>query len=466
MKTLLIVDDHPIVLEGIQSVMSKNDFKVLKATTADQAIAIAEQVTGIDMYVVDLSLKEGTDGITLIDTLREKGFYRPTVVYTMHEELWNIAILMKTDVEGIVLKGDNINELVYAVKTVAEGNRYQSSAFDEKRKEALNTTGILSSKDIEILRRLSAGAGNREIASEMQISEKTVEYHRANILRKLRAKTMLEATKRAIALGIIYVSMVTAVMTPQPATAAETAPEAVDLGLSVDWADRNLGADTPLDAGDYYAFAETETKETYDWTTYIHCAGEIGTCHDLGTDNIAGTHYDPATLMLGDGWRMPTAAECEELVDACTFANAQYGDTCAVTFTSPDTGKHVILPLAGYMTGARLYTFNTEGAYMTGTCEFESYEDEWNDIGNIAMLMNGNMALVTYGSPQLGVTIRPVKEKASTSAAPSLSATPATVTQVYTVDGKSLGSSIESLPSRGIFIILMSDGRCKKIVKK
>lgn len=65
---------------------------------------------------------------------------------------------MKADVQGIVLKGDNINELVHAIQIVAEGGVYRSATFDEKRREVMQTNGILSTKDVEVLRRLSDGA--------------------------------------------------------------------------------------------------------------------------------------------------------------------------------------------------------------------------------------------------------------------------------------------------------------------
>lgn len=466
MKTLLVVDDHPIVLEGIQSVLSKNGFKVLKATTASQALALAEQVANIDMYVVDLSLVEGTDGLDLVETLRERGLYKPTVIYTMHEELWNISILMKADVEGIVLKGDNINELLFAIKSVADGERYVSAAFDEKRREALNTNGILSSKDIEILRRLSSGEGNKEIAADMQISEKTVEYHRANILRKLCAKTMLEATKRAIALGIIYVSVfIAAIILPFAAT-AQTAPSPIDLGLSVDWADRNLGAASETDCGSYISYGELAGKDRYDWENYSHCNGEIGTCHNLDTDNISGTAYDAATVTLGDGWRIPTAAECEELVSSCSRSLEVVGETNVVVFTAPN-GNRILLPFGGSKSGNKTVGLNREGVYATANCEFEYYpEYGWSDIGPLFMMMNSSKLFIDLGSAHLGINIRPVRSKDSSALPAPVIGADRAISGIYSLDGRELGTDPARLPSRGVYIIVYTDGTREKFLKK
>lgn len=72
-------------------------------------------------------------------------------------------------------------------------------------------------------------------------------------------------------------------------------PHAIDLGLpyGAKWACCNVGANTPEGYGGYYALGETEEKEIYNWSNYIHCDGNYNTCHNIGND-IAGTQYDVA----------------------------------------------------------------------------------------------------------------------------------------------------------------------------
>lgn len=86
----------------------------------------------------------------------------------------------------------------------------------------------------------------------------------------------------------------------------------VDLGLSVNWATKNLGAATSEDAGNYYAWGEIEPKATYTSENYIHNGANLGA-------NIGGTEYDAATKSLGEGWRMPTKEEVQELLDKCIW---------------------------------------------------------------------------------------------------------------------------------------------------
>lgn len=473
MKKLLVVDDHPIVLEGIHSVLARKGFKVLKASTAPQALSLAEHVGNIDIFVIDLSLVEGIDGLALIDELRAHGHDRPVVVYTMHEELWNISALMKADVQGIVLKGDNINELVHAIQIVAEGGVYRSATFDEKRREVMQTNGILSTKDVEVLRRLSDGAGNREIARAMDISEKAVEYHRSNILKKLCSRTMLEATRRAISLGIIYSLTLLLASAGISADDGVSRPEAVDLGVSVLWADRNLEASSPLDGGGCYAFGETSTKDTYNWETYVHCDGSMDTCHDFGLDHISGSAYDAAHVILGDGWRMPTSAEFKELIEHCTARMDTIGETMCTTFTAPD-GTSITFPWAGYMSESRILYGNRNGTYYLA--DFEFYVEDLSTLGipdcriispSYAAFNHAGVYLFDVGSVHLGMNIRPVRDRDSSAIDRPVVAPEdkAEITAIYSLDGRRLGTSAANL-APGIYIILYSDGNIVKTAKR
>ncbi|MCM1355861.1 MAG: response regulator transcription factor [Staphylococcus sp.] len=463
MTTLLIVDDHPIVLEGIKSVLARKGFKVLKASSPEEALMCAEHIGTIDLYVIDLSLNDGMDGLNLIEQLRSRGLGKPTVIYTMHEELWNISAIIKANVEGIVLKGDNTAELLLAIQTVAAGGTYRSNTFNERRQEVLKASGILSAKDIEVLRRLSSGESNREIATALGITEKSIEYHRSNILRKLSTKTMLEATRRAIALGIIY-TLALLVSIPQ-ALASE--PQPVDMGLSVIWADRNLMASTPGEAGDFYAFGETTAKEVYNWETYVHCDGDMFLCHDLGTENLIGTPYDAAARILGDGWRMPTSAEFSELLDSTELRVETIGTMNCVVLAS-DNGTALTFPLAGYMSEGNIVY---EGFYSTlYVADFAFETEDLSSIGipvcnlispTYAALLPESAMLLT-GSAHLGMNIRPVRDRATTSVSTPTATSPTTVTAIHTLTGAYAGTQTSSLTA-GVYIVSYSDGRRAKI---
>ena len=92
----------------------------------------------------------------------------------------------------------------------------------------------------------------------------------------------------------------------------------VDLGLSVYWCSCNVGAESPEEYGDYYAWGETKPKSSYRRENYSYYNTETETYTDIG-ENISGTEYDAATVNLGSDWKMPTKDEFQELLDNCTW---------------------------------------------------------------------------------------------------------------------------------------------------
>lgn len=93
---------------------------------------------------------------------------------------------------------------------------------------------------------------------------------------------------------------------------------AVDLGLRVKWAPYNIGANSPDELGDRFAWGETTPKKDYNWITYKYAKGSSDTFIPIGS-NISGTQYDAATANWGHNWRMPTIAEYNELINRCSF---------------------------------------------------------------------------------------------------------------------------------------------------
>ena len=140
-------------------------------------------------------------------------------------------------------------------------------------------------------------------------------------------------------------------------------PEAVDLGLSVKWATFNVGATSPEDYGDYFAWGETEPKEIYSWATYKWCEGTNKTmtkyCSDSNYGNNGFTDNkmeldlsdDAARANWGGNWRMPTDAELTELREQCTWTWTTQDGVNGYKVTSKKSGytdKSIFLPAAGY----------------------------------------------------------------------------------------------------------------------
>ena len=128
--------------------------------------------------------------------------------------------------------------------------------------------------------------------------------------------------------------------------------KAIDLGLSVKWAECNVGATKPEEYGGYYAWGETEEKSNYNWGTYKWCNGSKDTMTKYCTDSSYGTVDNKKTLDLeddvahvkwGGDWRMPTRAEWDELLNECTWTITRQNGVCVYKVTGPN-GNSIFLP--------------------------------------------------------------------------------------------------------------------------
>jgi len=152
--------------------------------------------------------------------------------------------------------------------------------------------------------------------------------------------------------------------------------EYVDLGLPSGtlWATCNVGATTPEDYGDYFAWGETQPKGTYDWSTYQYCMGSNNTltkyCNKAShgyngyTDNLTKLMPgdDAATVNWGSGWRMPTKEQWWELYQSTTNTWATQNGVKGRLFAASN-GNSIFLPAAGYRWGDELYLVGLHGSY-------------------------------------------------------------------------------------------------------
>ena len=156
--------------------------------------------------------------------------------------------------------------------------------------------------------------------------------------------------------------------------------EYVDLGLSVQWATCNIGAETMYDYGNYYAWGEIETKDTYTKESYSYYKkvdpqwGDYYIYQQLG--DISGkANYDVAAATWGEGWRMPTITEFEELFANCTmYPIKTENNVNGYMFVSKTNGNHIFFPAAGYKDGyeyahgvSDFYNKGTHGYYWSST---------------------------------------------------------------------------------------------------
>ena len=150
--------------------------------------------------------------------------------------------------------------------------------------------------------------------------------------------------------------------------------EAVDLGLSVKWANCNIGASTPEAVGTYYAWGETEAKKEYTPLTYKYYLGDL---NEDGNDDfeeyknignsISGTAYDVVSTKWGGAWRMPTKKELRELCLECSWEDSEINGVKGKLVTGPN-GNSIFLPCTKMYTGTLIPNGADElGVYLSAS---------------------------------------------------------------------------------------------------
>ncbi len=187
---------------------------------------------------------------------------------------------------------------------------------------------------------------------------------------------------------------------------------AVDLGLPSGtlWADRNVGADSPEDYGDYFAWGETSTKSTYNWSTYKWCRVSSDTMTKYCTDSSYGTvdnktvldlEDDAAYVNMGAEWRMPTYDEQEELSNNCTWTWTTQKGTKGYKVTGPN-GNSIFLPAAGYRYDSHLSYAGSNCDYWSASLH-ESFLDYACDL-----YFSSSRYYTSNSSRYIGRTVRAV----------------------------------------------------------
>lgn len=189
-------------------------------------------------------------------------------------------------------------------------------------------------------------------------------------------------------------------------TEGET-PVAVDLGLSVKWADRNVGATQPEQDGDFYAWGDTLVKRSYTKVTYLHNVNDQYL--DIST-NISASQWDISTRKFGGCWRMPTDEEMRELISNCKWTWGTKDGVQGYWVENTATYQKIFLPAAGY----REITYNkendTQGYYWTATPNGSATSSNAYRLGfsESGYKYSNNYETLFTSLRELGLTIRPV----------------------------------------------------------
>lgn len=203
MIKILIVDGHPIIQRGLAILLEKHpEFNVVGSVS--NGIEIFEFIRRypVDIVISEIDLPE-LNGITALRAIKKEHQNLKVIMFSHHpEEIYAISVL-KAGASAYISKSEKIETLEKAIKKVYEGNIYLSERmskhlkFDDTKKSINRLYKKLSVREVEVLRLLSSGKKNKEIARELNINEKTVSTYKSRLYKKLNVNNLVDLIEQA-----------------------------------------------------------------------------------------------------------------------------------------------------------------------------------------------------------------------------------------------------------------------------
>jgi len=205
MIRVLIVDDHPIVREGVTTVLDREqDIEVVAAAASIEEGLRRVTETGPDVVLLDLKLP-GTDGADSVASFA--GERRSVLVFTAYDSDEDVFRAIRGGARGYLLKGSPASEIARAIRQVHGGESYLSPRIATTLvKDVIRprgSSGALSPRERGVLRLVAAGLSNRQIGETLSISERTVKFHVTAIFNKLGADNRAQAVALAAERGLL-----------------------------------------------------------------------------------------------------------------------------------------------------------------------------------------------------------------------------------------------------------------------
>ncbi len=202
--TILLADDHAVVIEGLRRILDGPRFEIVAAVADGRALVQAVGQFSPDIIIADIAMPM-LNGIEAVRQIRNQNRTAKIIFLTMHTEPIYAVEALRAGASGYVLKSSAGAELVTAIREVLNGGVYVAKSIAEPVKHALEarpapgrTATALTSRQRQVLQLLAEGRQAKEIAVVLNVSPKTVEFHKYRIMDILGVRTMAELARFAV----------------------------------------------------------------------------------------------------------------------------------------------------------------------------------------------------------------------------------------------------------------------------
>ena len=210
--TVMITDDHSMIREGLKNLLELDgDIKVI--AEAENGVECLEQLNQYspDVLLLDINMPK-MNGLEVLQNIKERHLKVKVLVLTVHNEVEYLMKAIDIGVEGYILKDSESDELKKAINAVYSGETYiQPSLIPRlnakmiEKNKYVDKIECLTNRELEVLKLLSVGMFNKEIAEDLSISERTVKNHVSNIFKKLEVTDRTQAAVFAIRNNLIQI---------------------------------------------------------------------------------------------------------------------------------------------------------------------------------------------------------------------------------------------------------------------
>jgi two-component system nitrate/nitrite response regulator NarL len=204
--TVFIIDDHQMLIDGIKALLlNESEFKIVgEALRSTEAIERIKKID-VDVIITDINMPE-MNGLQLANAIRRVKPEQKILALSMYGDKAVITDMIDAGVKGYVLKNTGKQELITALKLIANGGTYFSGDVAKEINrvdDSIDKRYVLTPREREIVRYVAQGLSHTEIGDKICISPRTVDTHRTNIMRKLEVHSIAELIKIALQLKII-----------------------------------------------------------------------------------------------------------------------------------------------------------------------------------------------------------------------------------------------------------------------